>query len=98
MLLQDDVKFQEFSKRLMSMNKTGGCPQLPAEPAPVQAYIVLDPDTKEPPLFSSTKQIQSEARRALDDWCGADQAPRCWTFKELLSWKIPDHLLSTSAR
>ena len=49
-------------------------------------------------MFASTKQIRSEASRALDEWCGTDQPPRCWTFKELLSWKVPVELLSTSAR
>lgn len=61
--------------------------------------MVHDPETGEPPVFNSTKQIKTDARRSLDDWCKNEhEAPKCWSFKELLSWKIPDHLLSTSAR
>ena len=69
-----------------------------AQAAPTN-YIVTDPETDEPPMFNSTKQIKEQSEVSLQDWCGPEQeAPRCWSFKELLSWKIPEHLLSTSAR
>ena len=57
-----------------------------------------NPDSQEPQLFTSTKQIQQESLRILEEWSNKDQAPLLWGFRDLLTWKIPDHLLSTSAR
>ena len=65
------------------------------------AYIISDPknpDSCEPQLFTSTKQIQQESQNILSEWSIKDQDPALWGFKELLTWKIPDHLLSTAAR
>ena len=65
------------------------------------AYIMSDPknpDSREPQLFTSTKQIQQESQSILSEWSIKDQDPVLWGFKELLTWKIPDHLLSTAAR
>ena len=67
--------------------------------APV--YIMVDPKNPEgnaPQLFTSTKQIQQESQRILAEWSNKDQEPAIWGFKELLTWKIPEHLLSTAAR
>ena len=61
-------------------------------------YIILN-DQGEIPLFTSTKQIRSEAEHLLAEWSDELTMPvKLWTFKELLSWKIPEHLLSTNAR
>ena len=57
-----------------------------------------NPDSREPQLFTSTKQIQQESQSILSEWSIKDQDPIIWGFKELLTWKIPDHLLSTAAR
>lgn len=54
---------------------------------------------EDPPLFTSIKQITNNAQRILTEWSDAPElTPRVWSFREILSWKIPDHLLSTSAR
>jgi hypothetical protein len=35
----------------------------------------------------------------LNEWSDTpDLAPRLWSFRDILSWKIPDYLLSTAAR
>ena len=35
----------------------------------------------------------------MKDWADTpDLVPRLWSFKDILTWKIPDHLLSTQAR
>ena len=43
------------------------------------------------------QQIQAESRCILQEW-NSDPDCRLWSFKELLSWKIPSSLLSTTAR
>jgi hypothetical protein len=51
-------------------------------------------------VLSSTKQIIQTAGAILSDLNQNDGGPenskssRLWTFKELLSWKIPDNLSS----
>jgi hypothetical protein len=51
-------------------------------------------------VLSSTKQIIQTASTILQDLNMNDAGPenskssRLWTFKELLSWKIPDNLSS----
>ena len=60
-------------------------------------YIILN-DEGEIPLFTSTKQIKSEAECILFASDKSFFNLKLWTFKELLSWQIPDHLLSTGAR
>jgi len=52
-------------------------------------------------VLTSSKQIVTEAKKLLTDFLnneGNDDAKSLylWTFKELLSWKIPEHLSSTS--
>jgi hypothetical protein len=57
-------------------------------------------------VFTSTKQIQAESLRILGEWSniGAVNGQvdpgvhQTMNFKDLLSWKIPEHLVSTSAR
>jgi len=70
-------------------------------------YMILAPGTQEPPVFTSTKQIQAESLRILGEWSNigavnsgnADSSiHQTMNFKDLLSWKIPEHLVSTSAR
>lgn len=63
-------------------------------------YILTDgPNSDEPPLMTSIKQITQHAGNILTEWSDSPElTPRLWTFKEILSWKIPDHLLSTAAR
>ena len=39
-----------------------------------------------------------EADRILSEWSDEVTPNKLWSFKEILSWKIPEHLLSTSAR
>ena len=64
-----------------------------------QAYILNEESTNEPTIFSSTKQIKEKSIEILKDWCGREQTPpKLLNFKEILSWKIPEHLLSTAAR
>ena len=67
--------------------------------------MILEPETGEPAVFTSTKQIQLESTKVLSEWSningGAAQDANAHTtmnFKDLLSWKIPEHLVSTSAR
>jgi len=64
-------------------------------------YILTAPHQNEeaPPLLTSIKQITNHAQTILQEWSDSPElTPRLWTFKEILSWKIPDHLLSTTAR
>jgi len=63
-------------------------------------YVLLDETTGEPPLFTSTKQIVNECSRVLNEEMRlpSGETQKLWGFKDLLSWKIPDHLLSTAAR
>ena len=63
--------------------------------------MILQPDTQEPPVFTSTKQIQVESHKILSEWSNINSStdiPAMMNFKDLLSWKIPEHLISTSAR
>ena len=60
-------------------------------------YIVLN-ELCEIPLLTSTKQIRAEAERIIGEWSDDAIPLKLWTFKDLLSWKIPEHLLSTNAR
>jgi len=60
---------------------------------------MLADDSEEPPLFTSIKQITEHSNRILSEWSDSPElTPRLWSFREILSWKIPSHLLSTSAR
>ena len=64
-------------------------------------YIMLDPKNKEseePQFLTSTKQIQLESAKILEEWSVKEKSPDIWNFKELLTWKVPDYLMSTSAR
>jgi len=65
-------------------------------------YMILAPGTQEPPVFTSTKQIQAESLRILGEWSNigavnsgnADSSiHQTMNFKDLLSWKIPEHLV-----
>lgn len=63
------------------------------------SYMILAYDSDEPPLLTSIKQINDTANRILAEWSDDPQlTPKLWSFREILSWKIPTHLLSTAAR
>ena len=38
----------------------------------IQPYIIMEAETGEPQLFSSTKQIMTDALQTLDEWSGHD--------------------------
>ena len=49
--------------------------------------------------MTSIKQITQTATQTLNEWSDSPElTPKLWSFRDILSWKIPDHLLSTSAR
>lgn len=60
-------------------------------------FIILEEGSTEPPIFTSIKQIHTRSRQILDEW-SPDLKPKLWSFKEILCWKIPEHVLSTTAR
>ena len=59
---------------------------------------MLDEATGEPVILNSTKQIKEKADIVMQQLSGQDAPPRLWNFKDILSWKIPDTLLSSAAR
>lgn len=67
-------------------------------------YMILPSGETQPALFTSTKQIHVECSKVLSEWHNAtggnqeDNTTETWNFRDLLSWKIPDYLTSTSGR
>lgn len=61
------------------------------------------PEIDKLPLLSSTKQILSVAQRVISEIAQSEgisenkaHANKIWSFKEMLSWKIPEDLSSTN--
>jgi hypothetical protein len=46
--------------------------------------------------FSNAKQIIEECERILKEEFSEDDSRKLFNFRELLSWKMPDHFCSTS--
>ncbi len=62
-------------------------------------FIMLEEGSTEPPIFTSIKQINTRSKQILEEWSHSPElTPKLWSFKEILCWKIPDHVLSTTAR
>ena len=46
--------------------------------------------------FTSAKQVYSECEKVLKQEIYEGESERIWTFRELLSWKMPESLISPS--
>ena len=46
--------------------------------------------------FGSTKQITEECEKVLRDEISEESERKLWNFRELLSWKMPEHFCSNT--